>query len=167
MTQTKLSQKRVLITAGAQGIGEAITLHCINAGAHVAIHYFSGREKADELVGLARKAGLKAVALQGDLTDATQAEAVVAGAVEVLGGLDILINNAGSLVGRKRLEELDVTFWDHVMALNVTSMMSVTRAAAPHLSANPASSIVNLASLAGRKGGIPDRWPMPRPRVRS
>lgn len=155
MPNSRLEGKRVLITAGAQGIGEAVTLQFISAGAHVAIHYFSGREKADELTGLARKAGLKSVALQGDLTDASQAEAVVAGAVEALGGLDILINNAGSLVGRKRLEELDAAFWDHVMALNVTSMMSVTRAAEPHLSANPASAIVNLASLAGRKGGHP------------
>jgi 3-oxoacyl-[acyl-carrier protein] reductase len=155
MSHPRLEGKRVLITAGAQGIGEAITLHFINAGAHVAIHYFSGREKADKLTGMARKAGLKSVALQGDLTDANQAEAVVSGAVEALGGLDILINNAGSLVGRKRLEELDAAFWDHVMALNVTSMMSVTRAAEPHLTTNPASAVVNLASLAGRKGGHP------------
>jgi 3-oxoacyl-[acyl-carrier protein] reductase len=155
MTQSRLAGKRVLITAGAQGIGEAITRHFIEAGAHPAIHYFSGKEKAEELAGLAGKAGLKSVALQGDLTDAAQAEAVVAGAAESLGGLDILINNAGSLVGRKRLEELDVAFWDHVMGLNVTSMMSVTRAAEPFLTANPASAIVNLASLAGRKGGHP------------
>ena len=155
MIQSKLSKKRVLITAGAQGIGEAISQQLIDAGAHVAIHYFSGRERAEELVAEAESRGLKAVAIQGDLTDPAQADHVVRLAAETLGGLDILINNAGSLVGRKRLEELDVAFWDHVMGLNVTSMMSVTRAADPYLSANPASAIVNLASLAGRKGGHP------------
>ena len=153
MPKSRLSGKRVLITAGAQGIGDAITKHFIEAGAHVAVHYFSGKERAAELVGMAHQAGLKATAVQADLTDPKSAEAAVAGAVEALGGLDILVNNAGSLVGRKPLDELDVTFWDHVMNLNVTSMMSVTRAAAPHLSRNPASAIVNLASLAGRKGG--------------
>lgn len=155
MTHTKLSDKRILITAGAQGIGEAISRQLIEAGAHVAIHYFSGREKAEELVAEAIGLGLKAIAIQGDLTDAKQAEGVVGKAAEALGGLDVLVNNAGSLVGRKRLEELDATFWDHVMALNVTSMMSVTRAADPYLAANAGSSIVNLASLAGRKGGHP------------
>ncbi|MEZ5278740.1 MAG: SDR family NAD(P)-dependent oxidoreductase [Opitutaceae bacterium] len=153
MPKSRLAEKRVLITAGAQGIGDAITRHFIEAGAHVAVHYFSGRERAAELVGMAHQAGLKATAVQADLTDPSSAEAAVTGAVEALGGLDILINNAGSLVGRKRLDELDVDFWDHVMRLNVTSMMSVTRAAEPHLSRNPASAIVNLASLAGRKGG--------------
>ena len=155
MVHSRLAGKRVLITAGAQGIGEAITRHFIEAGAHPAIHYYSGRERAEELAALARGSGLEAVAIQADLTDPVQAERAVADAVEALGGLDLLINKAGSLVGRKRLEELDMAFWNHVMGLNVTSMMSVTRAAEPHLSRNPTSAIVNLASLAGRKGGHP------------
>jgi len=70
-----------------------------------------------------------------------------------MGGLDILINNAGSLVARKRLEEIETNFWHKVMDINLTSMMFVTRAAAAHLAKNDESSIVNLASLAGRKGG--------------
>jgi 3-oxoacyl-[acyl-carrier protein] reductase len=91
--------------------------------------------------------------LQGDLRKESDAKEVVGQASEFLGGLDILINNAGSLVGRRKLEEVDVEFWDEVMRINLTTMMFVTRAALPALVRAGASSIVNVASLAGRKGG--------------
>lgn len=67
--------------------------------------------------------------------------------------MDILINNAGSLVARRKLDEMEAEFWHRVMDINLTSMMFVTKAAASHLTKNEQSSIVNLASLAGRKGG--------------
>ncbi|MBQ4832057.1 3-oxoacyl-ACP reductase FabG [Pseudoalteromonas sp. MMG010] len=151
----KLSNKNVLITAGAQGIGEAITKHFIDSGANVAIHYFSSAETANKLVEYADSKGGKAIALSGDLTDEAQANTLIEQAVGTLGSLDILINNAGSLVDRKLLDEMDITFWHKVMDINLTSMMFVTKAAAPHLAKNQNSSIVNLASLAGRKGGHP------------
>lgn len=75
--------------------------------------------------------------------------------VAAFGGLDILINNAGSLVARRMLNEMGNDFWHKVMDINMTSMMMVTRAAAPYLTKHKNSSIVNLASLAGRKGGHP------------
>ena len=155
MKNTKLEGKRVLITAGAQGIGESITQHFIESGAHVAIHYFSSGEKANQLAKLAQNKGQKALAIKGDLTQEVDANAVVDKTVEVLGGLDILINNAGSLVARKLLHEMETDFWHKVMDVNMTSMMLVSRAAAPHLGKNENSSIINLASLAGRKGGHP------------
>ncbi len=74
-------------------------------------------------------------------------------AIDFLGGLDILINNAGSLIARRQLEGLDAEFWRNTIDLNLTSMMWVTKAAVPFLSTAGNSSIVNLASLAGRKGG--------------
>ena len=152
-TTDKLSGKNVLVTAGAQGIGEAITRHLIHAGANVAIHYFSSAATARDLAAFAKTAGVTAVVLQGDLTVEAEAQRVVAQAAEALGGLDVLINNAGSLVARRRLDELEGEFWHKVMDINMTSMYYVTRAAAPHLTKHDHSSIVNLASLAGRKGG--------------
>ena len=151
--KSKLTGKNVLITAGAQGIGESITKHFIDKGANVAIHYFSSADTANQLTAYAISKGQKAVAISGDLTKESDANAVVEKSVEALGGLDILINNAGSLVARKRLHELEAEFWHCVMDINMTSMMFVTRAAASHLTENDNSSIVNLASLAGRKGG--------------
>ncbi len=152
---TKLIGKNVLITAGAQGIGEAITKHFIDSGANVAIHYFSSAATANELTQYAINKGQKAVAISGDLTKEADANALIEKTVEALGSLDILINNAGSLVARKMLNEMEAEFWHKVMDINLTSMMFVTRAAAPYLAKNHTSSIVNLASLAGRKGGHP------------
>lgn len=149
----KLNQKNVLITAGAQGIGEAITKQFIDLGANVGIHYYSSADAANQLKELAINKGLKAVAVGGDLTMEANANVVVEKTIEALGGLDILINNAGALVARKKLEEIETTFWHKVMNINLTSMMFVTRAASPYLIKNEHSSIVNLASLAGRKGG--------------
>ena len=150
---SKLTGKNVLITAGAQGIGEAITRHFIDSGANVAIHYFSSADTANQLMEYATSKGQKAVAIGGDLTKEADANTMLEKTVAAFGGLDILINNAGSLVARKRLGEIETEFWRKVMDINLTSMMYVTRAAAPYLAKNDNSSIVNLASLAGRKGG--------------
>lgn len=155
MNNNKLSGKNVLVTAGAQGIGESITKHFIDSGANVAIHYFSSADSANQLVEYATAKKQKAIALSGDLTNETEANTLVKKTVETLGSLDILINNAGSLVARKLLNEIETEFWHRVMDINLTSMMFVTRAASPYLAKKENSSIVNLASLAGRKGGHP------------
>jgi len=155
MNNNKLTGKNVLITAGAQGIGESITKHFIDSGANVAIHYFSSEDTAKKLMEYATSKGQKAVTIGGDLTKEEDANAMVEKTIEAFGGLDILINNAGSLVARKMLNEMETEFWNKVMDINLTSMMFVTRAAIPYLAKNDNSSIVNLASLAGRKGGHP------------
>lgn len=149
----KIAGKNVLITAGAQGIGESITKHFIDSGANVAIHYYSSADTANKLIEYATSKEQKAVAISGDLTNETEANALVEKAIAVFGGLDILINNAGSLVARNLLHEIETDFWHKVMDINLTSMLFVTRAASPYLAKNENSSIVNLASLAGRKGG--------------
>ena len=141
----KLEGKRVFITAGAQGIGEAISKAFLAAGAKVAIHYFSSSENAEKIAAEAEAAGQTAFTVAGDLTDATKAKASVEEAVSKLGGLDILINNAGSLVDRKWLGEIDDAFWRKVMDINMSSMLYVSQAAAPHLAQQSATSIVNLA----------------------
>ena len=151
----KLINKNVLITAGAQGIGESISKHFIDSGAHVAIHYFSSDSTAKELVDYSIKKGQKAIAVSGDLTKETDANALIEKTISGLGSLDILINNAGSLVARNLLDDIKTDFWHKVMDINLTSMMFVSRAAAPYLAKNDNSSIINLASLAGRKGGHP------------
>jgi 3-oxoacyl-[acyl-carrier protein] reductase len=151
----KLSGKNVLITAGAQGIGESITKHMIDSGANVAIHYFSSAETANRLVEYAVNKGQKAIAISGDLTNEADANAIVEKTIGAFGGINVLINNAGSLVARKMLNDMDANFWHKVMDINLTSMMFVSRAASPYLAKHENSSMVNLASLAGRKGGHP------------
>ncbi len=151
----KLNGKRVLVTAGAQGIGEAITWAFLDAGAKVAFHYFSSSENAEQIASEAAGRGGVAIPLPGDLRQKDPAFQLVDEATNRLGGLDILINNAGSLVKRKWLDEIAPTFWRKVMDINLSSMLFVSQAAAPYLAENEGSSMVNLASLAGRKGGHP------------
>lgn len=154
---SKLQGKRALVTAGAQGIGLAITRHLLAAGCDVFVHYHRSANAARAVEPEAAKLGRRYAHAGADLTEAEECERLVAGAAGFLGGLDILINNAGSLLGRKSLAEADDDFWAETMSLNVGSVRRVTRAAAPHLiaaaRAGGGASIVNLSSLAGRKGG--------------
>lgn len=148
-----LLDKRALVTGASQGIGAAIAAALIDAGADVCLHYFQSDATPRELAERAKAKGQRALIVQGDLRQENEAAAVVKTATEFLGGLDVLVNNAGSLVGRRKLEEVDVAFWDEVLRINLTSMMFVTRAARAALVQAGAASIVNVASLAGRKGG--------------
>jgi 3-oxoacyl-[acyl-carrier protein] reductase len=153
---TKLHGKRALVTAGAQGIGLAIARQLLAAGCDVFVHYRSSAEGARSLEAEAAKSGRRYAHASADLTETAGCDDLVAAAVKFLGGLDVLINNAGSLVARKSLAEADDAFWAEVMSLNLGSARRVTRAALPHLAAAAKSggaSIVNLSSLAGRKGG--------------
>ena len=104
----KLKGKRALVTAGAQGIGLAISRRLLDAGCKVVVHYFSSADAANELK---KEFGDRVEVLQADLTDPAQTEAMVGKAIEAMGGLEILINNAGSLIARKRLEEIESDFW--------------------------------------------------------
>lgn len=148
-----LKGKRAVVTGGGQGLGLAIVRRLISEGCAVAIHYHTSRDGAEELVLAAMKEKQKAQAFQADLTDEQAVKAFARSTADFLGGIDILINNAGDLVGRRELADVDLGYWDKVMNINLTSMMLVTRECVPHLRKNAASSIVNLASLAGRKGG--------------
>ena len=150
----KLTKKKVLVTGGGQGLGFTIAEHLIVAGADVAIHYFSSEAGAMELKAKAR-AGQRVEAFRADLTKPQECAKMVEAAVKSLGGLDVLINNAGDLIARRMLADLDEDFWRRSFDVNMTSMAFVTRAAVLHLAAAGQSSIVNLSSLAGRKGGHP------------
>jgi 3-oxoacyl-[acyl-carrier protein] reductase len=148
-----LRGRRAFLTGASQGIGAAIAEGLIDAGADVCLHYFQSDATPRELARKAQSLGQRALVLQGDLRKESDATNVVTQAIQFLGGLDVLVNNAGSLVARRKLEEVDVEFWDEVIRINLTTMMFVTRAAVPALVEAGASSIVNIASLAGRKGG--------------
>lgn len=151
----KLNGKRALVTAGAQGIGLAITHALLEEGCDVAVHYYTSGDAAEMVRTEAQATGQRVHVFGADLTDPHQASDMVSQAVDFLGGLDILINNAGSLIGRRLLADVDTAFWQTVMDVNVTSMMTVTQCAAPALRKANGASVVNLASLAGRKGGHP------------
>lgn len=149
---SRLKSKKALVTGAGQGLGRAIAEELLRQGCDVALHYRSSAVGCTE-VKQAAPAETRAECFPADLTVEAAAAALVSHAVEFLGGLDILINNAGDIVTRRRLNEIDSDFWRQVVDVNLTSMMFVTRAALPHLQASGCSSIVNVASLAGRMGG--------------
>jgi len=150
-----LAGKRALITGAEQGIGKAVAEGLLKAGCDIAIHYFIGEEGPQELVALAKSLGRKANYFQADLTNEKEAIDTVEKSVSFLGGLDVLVNNVGGLVERRTLDKVDHAFWQKVIDINMTTMFFVTKQAVPHLLKAGQASIVNLASLAGRKGGHP------------
>ncbi|MEO8411325.1 MAG: SDR family NAD(P)-dependent oxidoreductase, partial [Propionivibrio sp.] len=128
----QLVGKRALVTGGGQGIGKAIAVGLLEAGCDVVISYFSDEKGAREVVALAESLGRRAICVQSDLKREDAAVALVRQAVDFLGGLDVLVNNAGGLVARRPLGEVDVAFWQKVVDLNMTTMLLVTREAVPH-----------------------------------
>ncbi len=146
--------KTVLITAGAQGIGLAISECFIKAGANVAVTYLTSDAGIKTLKTIASQQGSKFIAIQTDLTKRDNCIRVVDETCEKLGTIHCLINNAGSLIERRSIEELDSDFLNRTIDLNLASTIWVTQKAVPILSTHKdGSSIVNLASLAGRTGG--------------
>jgi 3-oxoacyl-[acyl-carrier protein] reductase len=156
---SKLSGKRALVTAGAQGIGLAISRELLAAGCDVFVHFHRSADAAKALTGEAAKLGRRCGCAGADLTESEECDRLVAEAVAFLGGLDILVNNAGTMVAKLLLADASDDFWAEVMSLNMGSMRKVTRAAAPHLATaartGGGASIVNISSVAGRKGGAP------------
>lgn len=146
--------KKAFITGSEQGIGWATAEKLILAGCNVFLHYHSGEEGPQKLAAIASARGQKAAWRYADLIDTEDSTACVQAAAEFLGGIDILVNNVGGIVGRKWLGEIDRQFWQTVLDVNMTTMLNVTQAALPWLkSATDGASIINLASLAGRSGG--------------
>jgi len=146
--------KRVLITAAGQGIGKATAKALIESGCDIYMHYFSEVSGVKELAAQSYSLGQKVAYGQADLTNNEEAAKCVVSAAEFLGGIDILINNAGGLVDRKWLGDIDQQFWQTVIDVNMTTMFYVTQSALPYLKqASEGASIINIASLAGRAGG--------------
>ena len=154
---SELRGRKAMVTGAGQGIGRAVAEELLAAGCDVLAHYHTASDEMPMLDAAATAGGGRLEWFQADLTDETQAAACVGRAGEFLGGvLHVLVNNAGGLVARRRLADVDLDFWRKVIDINMTTMMLVTRRAVPLMArAEGGASIVNLASLAGRKGGHP------------
>ncbi|HVD27253.1 MAG TPA: SDR family NAD(P)-dependent oxidoreductase [Mycobacteriales bacterium] len=139
-----LTGKTALITGASRGIGAAIAAAFVAAGAKVALN----SRGADQLRKTADEVGA-AVVLPGDVTDDEAARAVVAGAIDGLGQLDVVVNNVGGNGVMVPFHQLRFAGWTKVMRLNVESAVHVLQAAAPHLLERRTGSVINVASVAG------------------
>lgn len=149
---TNLKGKVAIVTGGTRDIGRSCSIKLAEAGAQVVVNYHSNKEAGDETVATIEKNGGKAILVKGDMTKKADVDNLIAEARKAFGGdIDILVNNVGGLVARKKLAEMDEEFLNKVMSLNMNSTFLATQAAVPHMPSG--SAIVNLASLAGRDGG--------------
>ena len=142
----RLKGRRALITGGDSGIGRATAIAFAREGADVAIGYLPSEEAdAAEVVALIEKAGVKALALPGDVRDEAWNAAMVARVVENFGGLDLLVVNAGHQQYRKDVAEVSTSDFDATMKTNLYALHWLCQAAEPHLP--PGAAIIATASI--------------------
>jgi len=154
-----LKGKRVLITGSTQGIGLAVARAFAACGARVGLN---GRHTPDGLETLLQtlRATGEAEFFAADLSTTAQCERLVTEFVKRFGGIDVLINNAGALVGRKQLPDIDDAFYEAVCDVNMRSALMCTKFALPHLRASARASgetaaVISTSSIAGHLGGGP------------
>lgn len=148
----RFKNKVVLVTGAARDIGKAIAIKFAAEGARVIINYLQSEEAARQTEQEAKAAGGEVAIFKADLTRSAQVEKLKKFSSNTYGKkLDILINNTGGIVGRKKLTEQDEAFYDSVMDLNLKSVFLVTSAFVPLMTIGGA--IVNISSLAARDGG--------------
>src|SRR4051794_3864517 len=148
-----LNGKGVLITGASSGIGAALAKGFACQGAAVAIHYNTGAKEVQAVADAIARKGGKAVIVQGDLCEPGEARRIVDEAANALGRLDIIVNNAGSLIRRVPFCELDAGTYEKVMNLNVKAVIEGSQAAVPHLEEQGGGTIINIGSIAGNDGG--------------
>ncbi|MGQ0608041.1 MAG: 3-oxoacyl-ACP reductase family protein [Chloroflexota bacterium] len=147
-----LSGKTALVTGGSRGLGRAIALALAGQGADVAINFRGNAEAADDVAGQVTGAGRRAITVQGDTSVGREAcEAIVKAALDGLGSVDILINNAG-ITRDNLLMRMDADEWDAVIGTNLSGPFWMTRAVARPMLKARRGRIINMSSAAGRMG---------------
>ena len=142
----KLTGRKALVTGGDSGIGRAAAIAFAREGADVAISYLPDEEAdAQEVAMLIEADGRKAVTLPGDITDEAWCREMVDKAISGLGGIDILVINAGRQQFRESVEELSSEDFDRTLKTNLYALHWIVQAAAPHLEAG--ASIITTASV--------------------
>ena len=153
MISADLRGKAALVTGGASGIGLAAVTLLARCGARVGLNHLASDERGPDAVERLRGEGLDVIAVPGDVASADGAGAMVANALDQLGRLDTLINNAGitgtvAPIDFANLDAMTEEFWSSIVSTNLVGPFRCARAAAPALRASKGS-IVNTASVAG------------------
>jgi NAD(P)-dependent dehydrogenase (short-subunit alcohol dehydrogenase family) len=141
----RLAGKRTVITGADSGIGRAAAIAFAREGADVLIAYLSEDDDARETAKLVEEAGRKAVLVRADLSAPAGCRAVVDKAVQELGGIDVLVNNAAYQMTHETVEEVSDDEWEHTFEVNIHAMFRIVKAALPHL--GEGASIINTSSV--------------------
>ncbi|MBT2304386.1 glucose 1-dehydrogenase [Variovorax paradoxus] len=154
-----LKGKTALVTGASTGIGAAVARAYAARGMRVAVHYNQSAGPAQKVVDAITAAGGEAFALQGDVRDAEAIRRVVRETIARWGAIDVLVNNAGSLVKRVPIAEFDDALFDDVLHINARSVLAFCREVVPLMRAQGrGGSIINVSSVAARHGGGPGAY---------
>lgn len=150
----KLKNKVAIVTGGARDLGREVSLGLAKEGAKVVINYFDSIEDAETTKRLMKEIGGQAIFVQGDMTKEEDVKKLFTAARETYGDhLDILVNVVGGLVGRKKITEQDLDWYNFLMDVNMKSCYLCTREAVAMM--GKGASIINFSSQAARDGGGP------------
>lgn len=143
----ELENRVALVTGGARRVGRHIALALARAGADIALHYHGSERESTETADEIQAMGRRVARLQADLEDPVQAAQLAARAVDALGRLDVLVNNA-ALFESAAFLDITAADWDRVMAVNTRAPFLLLQATAPHLAASKGVA-VNIADVSG------------------
>jgi len=148
VSQSSFASRVALVTGAAKRIGRSVALRLASEGADVVINYRGSKREAEEVAGLIRAMGRRALAVHADVARRADVATMFATVEKEFGRLDILVNNAGMFFPAK-FEELTEEQWDGIMDANLKSQFLCSQAAAPLLRRSGNGRIINFASLGG------------------
>lgn len=141
----RLTGKKAVITGADSGIGRAVAIAYAREGASIIIAYLNEHDDAKETQRWVEKAGTKAVLVAGDIQSPEHCRKIIQKAIDELGGIDILVNNAAHQATFKSIEDISDEEWELTFKVNIHAMFYLTKAAVPHT--RPGSAIINTASI--------------------
>jgi len=143
--------KTAIVTGASRGVGRATALRLAESGANVVVNYLSAEEKADNVVELCKEFGVDAIAVQGDVSQWTDAHNLANKAIEKFGRIDLLVLNAGIWEGAP-IEEMSEETWNKVLNTNLKAAWAMSKACVPAMKKQPSGAIVLVSSTAGQRG---------------
>ncbi len=144
-----------LVTGASTGIGAATAISLAQSGSTIAVHFNRSESEAKRVVDQIANIGGKASVFQADLACPLGPVQLIEKVINYYGQVDLLVNNAGSMIGRRTLLEITDEFWDQVFATNVSSVIRMIRATVPSMIFRGSGVIINVSSVAARNGGGP------------
>jgi 3-oxoacyl-[acyl-carrier protein] reductase len=153
MMATDLKNKVVLITGASTGIGAAAARAFAEQGSKVVVHYNASKEAAEKVAREVKSAGGEALLVGGDVTKSANIKRIVAETLAGFGRIDVLVNNAGGLVQRTKIEDYSEDFLHQVLDLNVIQVAMFMHEVVPAMRKQGGGNIINVSSIAARHGG--------------
>jgi 3-oxoacyl-[acyl-carrier protein] reductase len=149
------SEEVAWVTGSSTGIGAASAVALAHQGCRVAVHYNRSEDEAQEVMEKITASGGDAMLVGGDVSDAGEVERMAREVEDRYGRLDVLVNNAGSLIERRSFSELTEDLWDRVISVNLKSVFLCSKAVLPMMKRQGSGRIINMTSVAARNGGGP------------